>query len=156
MVLRTLRAYLYCVIEMELKGARVDVVGENDYRIIFDHDALQDMDIALSKLPEERRAGAARAFLAASATTCMAGAVNYMLRARDVKVNGISASSSVHMGKNEKGTVVVDSINIEVIVDVPEEGTDVLEHCISLLENGCLVTRSLKRGIKVNHSIIKK
>ena len=140
---------------MELKGARVEVVGDNDYRIIFDHDALKDIDIALSKLPEERKAGAERAFIVAPITTCMAGSINYMLRANEVKVNGISALSSVHMDKNEKDEVVVDGINIEVIVDVPEEDTDALEHCISMFEKGCLATRSMKRGIKVNYSIVK-
>ena len=138
---------------MEMKGAKIKLIGDYDFRLIFDHDALNDIDVELSKIPEDRRAGVARSFLAASATYCMAGSINYMLRARGVDVNGISASSSVEMGKNDRGKSFVEGLNLEIQVDIPDESRDVLDHCVKLLEDGCLVTRSLKKGIHVNHTI---
>ena len=138
---------------MEMKGAKLKLIGENDYRLIFDHDALNDIDVELSKIPEEKRLGVARALLAASNTYCMAGSINYMLRARGVKTKGISATSSVRMGKEDKGKSCVEGLNIEIQVGIPDESRDVFDHCVSILKDGCLVTRSLKRGIKVNHTI---
>ncbi len=138
---------------MEMKGAKLELIGENDYRFIFDHDALNDIDVELSKIPEDRRAGVARSLLAASATYCMAGSINYMLRAWGVDVNSISATSIVEMGKDDKGKSFVEGLNLEIHVDIPDESRDVLDHCISILRDGCLVTRSLKKGIHVNHNI---
>ena len=136
-----------------MKGAKLKLIGENDYRLIFDHDALTDIDVELSKIPEDRRFGVARSLLAASATYCMSGAINYMLRARGVDVTGISAASSVKMGKDDKGKSFVEGLDLEIHVDVPDESKDVLDHCISILKDGCLVTKSLKKGIQVKHSI---
>ena len=68
-------------------------------------------------------------------------------------VNSISATSSLEMGKDDKGKSYVEGLNLEIQVDVPKEGRDVLDHCISILKEGCLVTRSLKKGIHVDHTI---
>ncbi len=138
---------------MEMKGAKLELIGDNDYRFIFDHDALNEIDVELSKIPKDKRAGVARSFLAASATYCMAGSINNMLKARGVDVNGISATSSVIMGKDDKGKSFVEGLNLKIHVDIPDESRDVLDHCVSILKDGCLVTRSLKKGIHVDHSI---
>ena len=138
---------------MEMKGAKLELIGDNDYRFIFDHDALNEIDVELSKIPKDKRAGVARSFLAASATYCMAGSINDMLKARGVDVNGISATSSVIMGKDDKGKSFVEGLNLKIHVDIPDESRDVLDHCVSILKDGCLVTRSLKKGIHVDHSI---
>ena len=66
--------------KMEMKGAKLELTGDYDFRFIFDHDALNDIDVELSKIPDDKRAGVARSFLAASATYCMSGALYYMLK----------------------------------------------------------------------------
>ncbi len=138
---------------MESMGVKFELMGDSDFRIYFDHDALSDIDVKLSKLPKEKMYGVARSILAASAIYCMAGATYLMLKARGVEARSVTASSSVQMGKDKSGKVVVEGINLEVDVDIPEENKDVLDHCVGLLDGGCLITRSLKRGIKVKHSI---
>lgn len=138
---------------MEMKGTKLELTGDYDFRFIFDHDVLNDIDVELSKIPEDKREGVARSFLAASAMYCMSGALYYMLRARGVDVNGISATSSVKMGKDDKGKSWVEGLNLDIHADIPDESRDVLDHCVSLLKDGCLVTRSLKKGIRVNHTI---
>jgi uncharacterized OsmC-like protein len=138
---------------MEMKGVKLELIGDYDFRFIFDHDALTDFDVELSKIPENKRAGVARSFLAASGTYCMSGVLYQMLRARGVDVNGISATSSVKMGKDDEGKSWVEGLNLDILVDISDESRDVLDHCVKLLENGCLVTRSLKKGIHVNHTI---
>jgi osmotically inducible protein OsmC len=138
---------------MEIKGAKIKLIGENDFRFIFHHDALNDIEVVLSKIPKDKRAGVARSLLAASATYCLAGSINYMLKARGVDVKGIDASSTVDMGKDDKGKSVVEGLNLEVHVDLPDEKRDMLDHCVKILKDGCLVTRSLKKGIHVKHNI---
>jgi uncharacterized OsmC-like protein len=135
---------------MEIKGPKIELIGENDYRIIFNHEALSNIDLELSKIPEDERAGVARSFLAASALYCMVSSVNTALRVRGVDVNHISASSSIETGKL-KGRSYVEGLDLDIQVDVPDESRAVLDHSIRILEDGCLVTRSLERGINVNH-----
>ncbi len=141
---------------MEMKGAKIKLIGDYDFRLIFDHDALNDIDVELSRIPEDKRAGAARSILAASAIYCMSGFLYQMLRARGVDVNGISATSSVQMGKDDKDKNFVEGLNLEIHVDIPDESRDVYDRCVNILKDGCIVTRSLKKGIHVNHTISRK
>ena len=134
-------------------GVKFELMGDSDFRIHFDHDALSDIDVELSKLPKDKWYGVARSLLAASAIYCMSGATYLMLKARGVEARSVTASSSVQMGKDESGKSVIEGLNLEVDVDIPDESRDVFDHCVKLLENGCLITRNLKKGIHVNHTI---
>ena len=141
---------------MEMKCIEQQLLGEGRYKITFNHDALEDLRIDLSELPEEKRYGIARRFLAASATWCTCGVLKYALKARGVNISDMTAESSVQMGKDEKGRNVVVRIDIDISVDIPEENREDLERYHRLVEAGCLVSRSLERGIEVNHSITLK
>lgn len=136
-----------------MKGVNLQHVAEWDFKVTFDHDALEDQVITFFKVPIEKRPGVARRFLAASATWCTAVGLYSLLTARGVTVTDITAKSGVQMGKNESGQNVVESVDIELIVDVPEEHTEELEHCWRIWEKRCLISRSLQRGIKINRSI---
>ena len=83
----------------------------------------------------------------------MAGSVNYILRANKVQVRDIKGSASIQMGKNEKGRDLVESMSLDIEVDIPEENKPELDKCVKFLEDGCLVTRGLKKGIKITNNI---
>ena len=83
----------------------------------------------------------------------MAGSLNGMLKARDVDVKDLKGSVSVQMGKDEKNRSIVEAMTVNLDVDVFEEHVAVLERCITYLDDGCLVTRGLKNGIKVTNNI---
>ncbi len=138
---------------MSVKDVNVQLLQRFDWKFTFNHNALEDIVIALTKLPEEKRSGIARKLLAASATYCMASSLKLCLEEKGIKVNSISANSKIQMGKSESGRNIVEIINLNVIVNVPEENYEGLEHCREILEKGSLITRSLKKGIKVNHII---
>ena len=134
----------------------IRLTENGDYYIKLSHDALEDIEVSLSRVPEDRRGGVARALLSASALYCMTGSINYILKARKVPVKDIVGAASIEMGKNEKGQDVVESITLDVDVDIPDANEPELERCIKYLEDGCLVTRGLKKGIKVTNNIKKK
>jgi uncharacterized OsmC-like protein len=131
----------------------IELLENGDYYIKLNHDALEDIEVSLSRVPEDKRGGVARAFFSASALYCMAGSVNYMLRARNVQVKDIDGSVSIKMGKDGKGRDLVESMILNIDVDVPDENVPELDRCIKYLEDGCLITRGLKKGIVVTNNI---
>lgn len=139
--------------DFKLKGVNIQYVGEWDFKLTFDHDALEDQVIAFSKVPIENRPGVARRFLAASAMWCTVGGLYSLLKAKGVIVSDITARSEVQMGKDESGQNVVESVNLEVTVDVPEENIEDLEHCWRVWEKRCFIRRSLERGVKIVRSM---
>ncbi|MCW4012669.1 MAG: OsmC family protein [Candidatus Bathyarchaeota archaeon] len=138
---------------MSLNPVEWELLSNGDALLKFNHSLLEDMKVSPYSVPTNERGGVARALLSMSALSCMAGTLNAMLKARDVEVKGIKGSASVQMGKNEKNRDLVDGINLNIDVDIEEQYMSVLERCIKYLEDGCLVTRGLKKGIKVTLNI---
>jgi len=124
----------------------IELIENGDYYIKLNHDALEDIEVSLSRVPEDKRGGVARALFFASALYCMAGSVNYMLKARKVLVKDINGSVSVRMGKDERGRDLIESMTLNIGVDIPDENKSELDRCIKYLEDGCLITRGLKES----------
>lgn len=138
---------------MSLNPVEWGILPNGDSLLKFNHDLLEDIIVSPSSVPEYKKGGIARALLSMSALSCMAGTLNAMLKAREVEVKSIKGNASVHMGKDEKNRDLVEAMTLNIEVDVAEENIPVLERCIKYLEDGCLVTRGLKKGIKVTNNI---
>jgi uncharacterized OsmC-like protein len=141
---------------MKLKGVAFEQVGDWDFKFTFDHVALKDIFIEFSKVPEDKRARVARQFLSASLTWCTTVWLYSLLSARGVNIKDITSNALVQMGKDEADKTIVEAINLDIVVDVPEENIEAFERCRSIVEKGCLIGNSLERGITVNHSISLK
>jgi organic hydroperoxide reductase OsmC/OhrA len=135
----------------------LNLLENGDYILKLNHAALNDVLVSLSRVIEEERGGVARSLFTASALYCMSGTINYMLRERNVPVKEVTGTASLKMGKNTKNQDLVESMTLNINVDIPEEYKPELDSCIKYLEDGCLITRGLKKGIKVTNNIqIKK
>jgi uncharacterized OsmC-like protein len=138
---------------MSLNPVEWKLLPNGDVLMKFNHDLLPDTTVSPTSVPKNKRGGVARALLSASALSCMAGSLTSMLKSRDVPVKEINGNASVQMGKDEKNRSVIESMTINLSVDVEEDHLAVLDRCIGYLEDGCLVTRGLKSGIKVSTNI---
>jgi len=98
------------------------------------------------------------ALIVAGALCCTTGSVLYELDARKqgARYNVIRSSATQSRIKDEKGRVVIDSIDVHVEVDVPEEHLGVFKDVLKEHEdNQCAMVRSLNRGIKAEITIKK-
>jgi organic hydroperoxide reductase OsmC/OhrA len=98
----------------------------------------------------------ARNLLAAAALFCTSGSVLYELdvRKKGARYNRLEARVLQNYGRNEKGRSVIESLKVEVNVEVPDEfKSEFDEVLLEHQENGCFITRSLNKGIKVDIEI---
>jgi len=123
-----------------------------DYEIDFNN---EDMDkITIHNWGKSKFS--CRTLLAAAALCCSSGSAIYELGVRKpgAKYNDIQSSVTWTNGKDEKGRRIIESIDIHVQVDVPEEHLAEFKEVIQEHEdNDCFVVRSLKRGIKAKIKI---
>jgi hypothetical protein len=154
---------LYCLIdtqdndvEMKARDISVQLLNNTDWKLTFDHAALEDTVVALAPLPDEQRSGIARKLLAASATYCLASTMLLCLSQKGIMPHGISAEATINMYPIQGEESMIDSLDLNVIVTVPKERWNDLDHCRILLEEGSLVTKSLEKSITVNHTITMK
>ena len=138
---------------MTLNPVEWELLPNGDALLKFNHDLLENMTVSPYNVPEDKRGGVARALLSMSALSCMSGTLNAMLKARDIEIKGIKGSASVQMAIDEKNRDLVEAMTLNIDVDIAEEYTSILERCIKYLEDGCLVTRGLKKGIKITNNI---
>ena len=94
--------------------------------------------------------------LAAAALCCTSGSTLYELDLRKpgARYNGLKSIVTWKNGEDEKGRRVVESLDIKVKVDVPEEYLEEFKEVIKEHEdNMCFIARSMARGIKIKMDI---
>ena len=138
---------------MEKVGVELEYLGGLDFKVKFAHGALDDLVIAGSRVPPEQMEGVSRKLLAASIAYCTTGWLFTLLKKTRVDVAALRSKAEVIMAKDESGRDFVDEIGLEVQVEVPDEDLIAFERCKAIVERGCLITRSLRKGIRVTASI---
>ncbi len=94
--------------------------------------------------------------LAAAAICCTSGSTLYELDVRKpgARYNDLKSSVTWRNGEDEKGRGVVESLDVKVQVDVPEEHLEEFKEVLKEHEdNMCFIVRSLVKGIKVKMEI---
>lgn len=138
---------------MEKVGVELEYLGELDFKLKFAHGAVGDLVIAGSRVSPEQMEGVSRKLLASSVVYCTTGWLFTLLKKTRVNVGALTSKAEVTMAKDESGRDFVDEIGLQVQVDVPDEDLIGFERCKAIVERGCLITRSLRKGIKVTASI---
>ena len=99
-----------------------------------------------------------RNLLAAAALCCTSGSMLYELDVRKpgARYRDLKSSVTLKTGKDEKGRVVIESMNVRVQVDMPDEHLAEFEEVLREHENNmCFIVRSLNRGIKTGIEITR-
>jgi len=138
---------------MEKIGVELEYLGGLDFKVKFAHGAVDDLVITGSRVSPEQMEGVSRKLLAASVAYCTTGWLFTLLKKTRVEVGALRSKAEVTMGKDESGRDYVDEIGLQVQVEIPDEDLNAFERCRAIVERGCLITRSLRKGIKATASI---
>jgi len=138
---------------MEKIGVELEYLGDLDFKVKFAHGAVDDLVIAGSRVSPEQMEGVSRKLLAASVAYCTTGWLFTLLKKTRVEVGALRSKAEVTMAKDEFGRDYVDEIGLQVQVEIPDEDLNAFERCRAIVERGCLITRSLRKGIKATASI---
>jgi len=131
---------------------RLRRTGEWTYEVPLDHGAMEGITV-----DNWREKGFSNTrLLAAAALICFSSSMEYELDALapGARYGDLESSVRWRRGKDESGRNVIESMEIDVKVDVPEEYRSefadvVREHT----EHACTIVRSLRRGIQVKVNI---
>jgi len=140
-------------IKIELEQPR-----DGDLMIRLNSDSIKDIIVKKRGIPREKMGGEARQLLAASLAECMCSTFVSLLEWARVEYEKLQASVTVSTGKDEKGRLCVSQIDVDMAVDISrdEENLKRFGRVENLFKRGCLMSRSLERGIKVVYKIDTK
>ena len=87
--------------------------------------------------------------VAAAVGHCLSASALYCLQRARVPVRGVHTSVRGATTRNEKGRLRIGGLQVTIDLDVAEEDRARMERCLSLFEDFCVVTASVRAGIPV-------
>lgn len=88
--------------------------------------------------------------LGAAVGNCLAASLMFCLQKSRVPVEGMKATVTGKLTRNERGRLRIDSFDVVLEPGLSEEGAGRYERCLDLFEDFCVVTQSVREGIDVN------
>ena len=123
-----------------------------DYEIHFNCKDMQDFEIR----DGDKSAFSPGRLIAAAALICLTGSLSSEMSKMkpDAKYGEIRAHATYKLGKDDAGRYSADQMDLFLEADVDEK--DLVEHqaLVKMFEeHGCVWTRSLKKGFKINYHL---
>jgi uncharacterized OsmC-like protein len=88
--------------------------------------------------------------LAAAVGHCMSSSLIYCLKKARISVRDIETTVKTNLFHNENGNLRIRSIDVQIDLKVNEEDEPRVHRCLTLFEDYCTVTQSIRKGIEVN------
>jgi uncharacterized OsmC-like protein len=120
------------------------------FDVNFDVDYLPNMVADEPKPIGEGSGPNAPRLLATAVGQCMSSSLIYCLTKARIPVNNLETTVKTNLFKNEKGRTRIKSIDIQISLEVNEEDKTRINRCLTIFEDYCTVTQSIRNGIQVN------
>jgi uncharacterized OsmC-like protein len=88
--------------------------------------------------------------LAAAVGQCMSSSLIYCLKKARIPIRNLETTVKTNLFKNEKGQTRIRSIDVQIDLEVNEEDKTRVQRCLTIFEDYCTVTQSIRKGIQVN------
>ena len=84
---------------------------------------------------------------------CMSSSLIYCLRKARIPIKNFNTTVKTNLYRNENGRLRIRSIDLQINLKVKEEDKNRINRCLTLFEDYCTVTQSIRKGIQVNVQI---
>jgi organic hydroperoxide reductase OsmC/OhrA len=88
--------------------------------------------------------------LAAAVGNCLGASLLFCLRKSRVDVRELLTTVTGTLVRNEHGRFRIGEIRVRLTPDVPAEQRERMRRCLGLFEDFCIVTESVRQGIRVD------
>jgi uncharacterized OsmC-like protein len=91
--------------------------------------------------------------LAAAVANCLGASLLHCLRKSKIEVAGLHASAVTTLARNEKGRLRIERITVLLDPQISRDDRNRLSRCLSIFEDYCIVTESVRQGIDVRVTV---
>ena len=120
------------------------------FDVNFDVDYLPNLVADEPKPIGEGSGPNAPRLLAAAVGQCMSSSLIYCLNKARIPIVSLETTVKTNLFKNEKEQTRIRSIDVQINLEVNEEYKTRLQRCLTIFEDYCTVTQSIRSGIQVN------
>ena len=134
-------------------SVRIEQVEDFEYRVRFDKEQHQTLLLDEPEPLGKDRAPSASRILAAAVGNCLAASLLFCLRKSRIEARGMKAEARVRIVRNERGRLRIGKITVEIDPGLAEEDRERAARCVTLFEDFCVVTQSVRTGIDVKVAV---
>jgi organic hydroperoxide reductase OsmC/OhrA len=129
---------------------------EDDYAFRVKFDLKKAPDVIMDEPPPlgERNGPNASRMLAAAAANCLSASLMFCLAKEDVPANNVHTKVTCTMVRNEKKRLRVGRLDVRITAGDELLASRKLDRCMTLFEDFCVVTASIREGIPVGVEVV--
>ncbi len=129
---------------------------EEGYAFRVRFDIKKADDILMDEPPPlgERNGPNASRLLAAAAANCLSASLMFCLAKEDVPANSVKTEATCTLVRNAKKRLRIGRLDIKITVDDELLESKKLNRCMTLFEDFCVVTASIREGIPVGVEVV--
>lgn len=128
---------------------QIEQVDGFEFRVLFDKEQYPELRMdEPAPLGQDSAPNPAR-ILAAAIGNCLSASLVFCLKRRGVAVSGLRSDVRVALVRNERKRLRVGKVDVHIHpgAGIPQ---DALDGCLSVFEDFCVVTQSVREGLDVS------
>ena len=136
----------------------IQLEQEEDYAFRVKFDIKKADDLLMDEPPPlgERNGPNASRLLAAAAANCLSASLMFCLAKEDVPANNVKTEATCTIVRNEKKRLRLGRLDIRITAGDELLESKKLDRCLSLFEDFCVVTASIREGIPVSVEVVNE
>ncbi len=127
-----------------LKGYEFKVAFEEDLPILI-VDEMKPIGNGIGPNPSR--------LLSTAVGHCLSSSLLYCLEKARVRVKKLDTNVTAIIERNKEGYLRISGLNVQIQLQVPDEDKMKVPRCLTIFENYCTVTQSVRQGIDVKVNI---
>jgi uncharacterized OsmC-like protein len=129
---------------------RLKLLQGYKFKVEFDVDGVPPLVVDEMKPVGEGVGPNPTRLLSAAVGHCLSSSLLFCLRKARVDVKDLETAVKANVERNEEGYSRVRSLDVQIRLDVNEDDKSRVNRCLSIFENYCTVTQSVRKGVEVN------
>jgi organic hydroperoxide reductase OsmC/OhrA len=128
---------------------RLERVRDYRFRVKFDSPSMPDILMDESEPLGKGEGPNASRLLSAAVGNCLSASLLFCLSKARVDVGNLETSVETVTRRNEKGRWRITELRVKLSPSVKEDDVERSKRCMDLFEDFCVVTQSVRNGIRV-------
>ncbi|MGE5187548.1 MAG: OsmC family protein [Betaproteobacteria bacterium] len=128
---------------------KLGLVERYRFKVEFDVEGVPNLVVDEMKPIGEGLGPNPTRMLSAAVGHCLSSSLLYCLGRAKVKVTNLDTIVKADVERNEEGYLRVAGLDVQIHLEVNEKDKIRVPRCLSIFENYCTVTQSIRKGIEV-------
>lgn len=132
---------------------KLEFLGGYRFKVKFDEDSMPDIFVDEEKPIGDGSGPNPARLLSAAVGHCLSSSLLFCLHKARIDTKNIETPVKANVDRNEEGYLRVKNLDVQIHVETDEKDRTRLTRCLTIFENYCTVTESVRKGINVDVNI---